>query len=178
VVARFNRTVNISDSQIVDALAKKAGGDRTAATGKTDATTAEYALQQVVLVVASKGGSPEARTREAEALRSRITSCDELVGAVKSLNEATVRTIGKRTEEELPPQFVGLLAEVPVGHLSKPVRTPIGIEMLAVCGKRDLTGDFQIRSKVEEELRSREGEVFARRYINDLRRTAVIDYKK
>jgi peptidyl-prolyl cis-trans isomerase SurA len=178
VVARFSRTVNISDSQIVDALAKKEGGDRAAATKPSEGTTAEYTLQQVVLVVASKGGSPEARTREAEALRGRISSCDQLVEAVRGLGEATVKSIGKRTEDELPGTFRGLLADVPVGRLSKPVRTPIGVEMLAVCGKRDLTGDFQIRSKVEDELRNREGEVFARRYVNDLRRIAVIEYKK
>jgi peptidyl-prolyl cis-trans isomerase SurA len=179
VVARFSRTVNISDGQIVDALAKKEGGNRDAATTKTGTgTTAEYTLQQVVLVVASKGGSPEARTREAEALRGRISSCDQLVGAIRGLGEATVKPIGKRIEDELPPAFRGLLADVPVGHLSKPVRTAIGVEMLAVCEKRDLAGDFQIRSKVEDELRNREGEVFARRYINDLRRIAVIEYKK
>lgn len=178
VVGRFNRSVSISDSQIVDALAKKQGGDKAAAAEPSAGTTAEYTLQQVTLVVAQKGGSPEGRMREAEALRAKISSCDELVGAVKPLREALVKSLGKRTEDELPDAFRGLLADVAVGHLSKPQRTAIGIEMIAVCGKRDLTGDFQVRSKVEDELRAKEGEVFARRYMNDLRRIAVIDYRK
>jgi len=176
VVGRFNRSVSISDSQIVDALAKK-----DAASGKpanpTDGKTSEYTLKQVVLVIPKGAGEAE-RMREAEALRARITSCDQLVEAVKPLREALVKNLGKRTEDELPDQFRGLLGDVAVGHLAKPMRTPIGVEMVAVCDKRDLSGDFSVRNKVEEELRQQEGEVFARRYINDLRRIAVIDYRK
>ena len=177
VVGRFNHTVSISDSQIVDALAKKSPGTGKGETGG-DGKTAEYTLQQVVLVVAQKGGNADARNREAEALRARVTSCDGLVAAVKPMTEALVKPLGMRTEDELPENFRGLLADVPVGRLSKPIRTPVGVEMIAVCGKRDLSGDFQVRSKVEDELRAKEGEVFARRYMNDLRRIAVIDYRR
>lgn len=177
VVGRFGHSLSISDSQVVDALAKKTpDGKAGQATGP--ATTAEYTLQQVVLVVAKQGGNPDARMREAEALRGRITSCDGLVAAVNPLSEAMVKSLGKRTEDELPEAFQGLLADVPVGRLSKPMRTPIGIEMIAVCGKREITGDFKVRTQVEDELRAKEGEVSARRYINDLRRMAVIEYKK
>ena len=175
VVGRFNRTVQISDSQVVDALAKKEGS--TKATGQSDGKTTEYNLKQVVLIIA-KGGGEAGRMKEAEALKARVTTCDGLVEAVKSVPEALVKNLGKRTAEELPEQFRGLLAEVPVGHLSKPQRSPVGVEMVAVCEKRDLSGDFQIRNQVEDELRAKEGEVFARRYVNDLRRIAIIDYRK
>lgn len=176
VVGRFNRTVSISDSQIVDALAKKETSGKPAPQGS--GKTTEYTLQQVVLVVPKQGGNEAGRMREAEALRSRITSCDQLVEAVKPLSSAMVKNLGKRTEDELPEQFRGLLGDVAAGHLAKPMRTPIGIEMLAVCERRDIAGDFTIRTQVEDELRQKEGEVFARRYINDLRRIAVIDYRK
>jgi peptidyl-prolyl cis-trans isomerase SurA len=176
VVGRFNHTVSISDSQIVDALAKKESTGKAA--DKSSGKTTEYTLKQVVLVVAKDGGSEAARMREAEALRARITSCDQLADAVKPLREALVKNLGKRTEDEMPDQFRGLLAEVQAGRLAKPMRTAIGVEMVAVCDRRDLSGDFEVRSKVEEELRAKEGEVFARRYINDLRRIAVIDYRK
>lgn len=175
VMARFSRSVSISDSQIVDALAKKETSDKPAAKGS--GVTAEYTLKQVVLVVPKTGGNEAGRMHEAEALRARISSCDDLAAAVKPLNEALVKNLGKRTEDELPEQFRGLLNDVQVGHLAKPMRTPVGIEILAVCGKRDLSGDYEVRSKVEDELRAKEGEVFARRYVNDLRRIAVINYR-
>lgn len=176
VVGRFNKTVSISDSQIVDALAKKEGAGKEPP--KSDGKTTEYTLKQVVLVVPKQGGNEAARMREAEQIRASVTSCDQLVDAVKPLREAMVKNLGKRTEDEMPEQFRGLLGDVPAGHLAKPMRTPIGVEMVAVCDRRDLSGDFTIRTKVEDELRQQEGEVFARRYINDLRRIAVIDYRK
>lgn len=178
VVGRFSKSVSISDSQIVDALSKKdSSKDKTAATG-AGGTTAEYTMQQVILIVPAAGGDAAGRTKEAEALRARVNGCDGLVDTVKPMKEALVKSLGKRTADELPEAFRTELANMPVGKLSKPSRSALGIEMLIICNKRDVTGDFSIRSKVEEELRNQEGEVFARRYINDLRRIAVIEYKK
>lgn len=178
VTGRFAKSMSISDSQIVDALAKKEATGKGKPASNGTGATAEYTLQQVVLVVPAQGGNADARMKEAEALRTRINGCDGLVEAVKPLKEALVKSLGKRTEDELSDTYREALANVPVGKLTKPSRSAIGIEMIAVCAKRDVTGDFAIRSKVEEELRNQEGEVSSRRYINDLRRTAVIEYKK
>lgn len=175
VVGRFSTSINISDSQIVDALAKKDGGK--AASGSTG-TTAEYTIRQVILIVPAKGGDAGARTREAEALRGRASGCETLVDTVKPIKEAMVKNLGKRTADELPEAFRDELSKTPLGKLTKPSRTGVGVEMLMICEKRDLSGDFSVRSKVEDELRNKEGEVFSRRYMNDLRRLAVIDYKK
>lgn len=177
VVARFNHSVTISDSQIVDALGKKESAGKTPA-AKGAGKTVEYTLKQVILVVPKQGGNEAARMREAEALRARVTSCDQLVSEVKPIDRAVVKNLGKRTADEMPEQFRGLLGDVEPGHLAKPMRTPIGIEIVAVCERRDLGGDFTVRTQVEDELRQKEGEVFARRYINDLRRIAVIDYRR
>jgi peptidyl-prolyl cis-trans isomerase SurA len=57
------------------------------------------------------------------------------------------------------------------------VPTPAAVEMLAVCGTREIQGDLTIRSKVETELREQEGQLLARRYLADLKRQAIIDYK-
>lgn len=175
VVGRFSKSINISDSQIVDALEKKeAGKDKP----KGGGTTAEYNLQQVVVIVKAKGDDPAAREREAEALRARVDGCKDLVATARSVRGTVVKPLGKRTEDELPDSFRAELAKLPVGRLSKPSRSPIGWEMAIACSKRDIGGDFAIRSEVEQELRNQEGEVAARRYMNDLRRIAVIEYKR
>lgn len=176
VVGRFSTSISISDSQIVDALAKKDGG-KAASDGSTG-TTAEYTIRQIILIVPAKGGDAGARTREAEALRGRASGCEALVDTVKPIKEAMVKNLGKRTADELPEAFRDELSKTPVGKLTKPSRTAVGVEMLMICEKRDLSGDFSVRSKVEDELRNKEGEVFSRRYMNDLRRIAVIEYKK
>jgi peptidyl-prolyl cis-trans isomerase SurA len=176
VMGRFSKQITVSDSQIVDALSKKDGGKavQDAAAG----TTAEYNIQQVIFVVPAKGGDAAGRLREAEALRGRVSGCSGLVDTVKPIKEALVKNLGKRTADELPENFREELAKMDVGKLSKPSRSPIGYEMLIICDKRDVAGDFSIRSKVEQDLRNQEGEVYSRRYMNDLRRIAVIEYKK
>ncbi len=176
VMGRFSRQINVSDSQIVDALAKKDGGK--GAQAASSGSTSEYTIQQVVMIVRGKDGDAGGRMKEAEALRSRVSGCAGLVDATKPLKEALVKNLGKRTADELPENFREELGKLEVGKLSKPARSPVGIEMLIICDKRDVAGDFSIRSKVEQELRNQEGEVFSRRYINDLRRMAVIEYKK
>jgi peptidyl-prolyl cis-trans isomerase SurA len=177
VMARFNRTVSIADAAIQDAFERKTGegGDKNAV---AQGTTTEYQLQQVTLVVPKQPpGLGAQRLKEAEALRAKITSCDQLVDAVRSVREAVVRPLGKRTADELPAQFRDVLNGVAVGRLSKPVPTPAAVEMLAVCGTREIQGDLTIRSKVETELREQEGQLLARRYLADLKRQAIIDYK-
>jgi peptidyl-prolyl cis-trans isomerase SurA len=180
VLSRFQRSVTISDAQIVAALEKQKADN--VAKGKAEeparATTAEYALQQVTMVV-PKGtpGGGQSRMKEAEGFRAKATGCEGLVEIARGYKEVVVKNVGKRTEDELPQQFRGTIAETPVGKLSKPVVTPVGVEMLAVCSKRELQADLMVRSKVEDSLREKEGALMARQYISELRRIAVIIVK-
>lgn len=182
VINRFSKTVSITDSQIVAALEKQKAKD--AAGGKAaeppSRTTAEYALNQVTFVVpkGAHAGEGAARLKEAEAFRGKVNGCDTLVQLAKSYREVVVKSIGKRTEDELPPQFRGALADTAVGKATKPVPTPSAVELLVVCARRDIEGDFKVRGKVEDDLREQEGQLLARQYISELRRIAVIDYKR
>lgn len=176
VVGRFSRQIQISDSQVIDALSKKDGGKGQQAA--TSGSTSEYTINQVILIVPAAGGDAGARAREAEALRGRASGCEALREAAKPLKETVVKNLGKRTADELPEVFREELGKMEVGKLSKPQRSALGVEMLMICAKREVAGDFSIRSKVEQDLRNQEGEVYSRRYMNDLRRIAVIEYKK
>lgn len=176
VFARFSRTISIADAQIQDALEKKSDGPDKFAIAK--GTTTEYDLQQITMVVPREPpGLGAQRLKEAEALRAKITSCDQLVPAVRAMKEAVVKPIGKRTADELPAQFRDTLAGTPIGKLTKPVPQPSAVEMLAVCGTREVQGDLTLKSKVETELKEQEGQLMARRYLADLKRQAIIDYK-
>ncbi|MEH0072679.1 hypothetical protein V6L77_24525 [Pannonibacter sp. Pt2-lr] len=70
-----------------------------------------------------------------------------------------------------------VIAKTAVGQLTPPQVTPRGLEMIAVCGKRELASDVAARTEIEDELRQKEGEQLTRRYIQDLRRQSVISYR-
>ena len=88
-----------------------------------------------------------------------------------------MKSIGKRTADELPAQFRDVLAGTAVGKLTKPVPQPTAVEMLAVCATREIQGDLTVKAKVESELKEQEGMLLARRYMAELKRMAIIDYK-
>ena len=178
VMQRFRQQIRIADSDVVEAIrAQQKAGDKAA---NEQAKTVEYRLQQVILVVpaSQRASALPNRRREAEALRARVNGCDGLAAATASLREAVVKNVGHRTDTELPENFAALIAETAVGKLTKPVETTNGLEMLAICDRKELQSDFSIRSKVESDLRQQQGELLTRQYMQELRRFAVIEYKR
>lgn len=179
VLNRFQRTVSITDSQVVDALEKQKKnakpGDKPAA---GNGMTPEYSIQQITFVLSkSSPGGAAGRLRDAEQFRAKASGCNNLVEVARGFKDVVVKNVGKRTADELPAAFRPILEETPAGKLTKPVPTPVGVEVIAVCERREIKADFLVRSKVEDDLREQEGQLLARQYISELRRIAVIDYK-
>lgn len=179
VIGRFQRSVSISDSQVVDALEKQQKDGKAKTASATSNTSTEYTLNQILMVVPAKSppGYLQTRVKEAEALRGKINGCEGLVDTVKGMKETLVKNVGRRTQDELPEGFRTVLDETPVGKATKPQQGGVGVEMLVVCAKRDVEGDFTVRTKVEQDLREQQGQVLTRQYISELRRIAVIEYK-
>jgi peptidyl-prolyl cis-trans isomerase SurA len=178
VMQRFRQQIRIADSDVVEAIkAQQKTGDKAAG---EQTKTIEYRLQQVILVVpaAQRASAMANRRREAEALRAQINGCDGLAAATASMKEAVVKNVGHRTDAELPENFSSLIAETPVGKLTKPIETTNGLEMLAICDRKERESDFSIRTKVEGDLRQKQGELLTRQYMQELRRFAVIEYKR
>jgi peptidyl-prolyl cis-trans isomerase SurA len=181
VVQRFQRTVTIADASVMEAIERQKLDPKGKAkpAGAEGDTTTEYTLAQVTLVVAGKpdAGILAQRNRDAEAIRAAANGCDGLIDVVKRYKESVYKQVGKRTADELPENFRDLLAATPVGKLTKPQVTANGVEILAVCDKREIKGNLVGRTKVEDDLREKEGQVLARQYIAELRKIAVVDYK-
>lgn len=179
VVARFRKTVTIADSQVVAALAKIKDDKKVPAKDAAPSMVAEYTLQHVIFVVpaARRAQIIGARKKEAEALRAKVTGCDTLLAQTRAYKEVVVKPIGKRVEDEVPENMKPGLGGTAVGRLTPPAESPGGLEMLAVCDKREIRSDAIVRAKVEDDLRQKEGLLLDRRYINDLKRIAVIEYR-
>ena len=176
VVGRFRQSVTISDQDVVRALQKQAAKDPKAP--QSDQTN-EYTIQQVIFVVPASAGKAgvEARMKEAEQFRAKFAGCATIAEQARAFRETVVKNLGKRTEDEIPGAFQALLNDTPAGKTTKAVPTPNGAEVLAVCEKKEIHANLMARSKVEEDLREKEGQVMARQYIQELRRFAVIEYK-
>ena len=139
----------------------------------------EYIMRPIILVVPH--GSPdaayEARKRVADALRGRFVSCTDGIAFAQGLPEVAVRDPVSKSSADLPQQLRDILDNTEVGHLTPPEQTDEGIQMFAVCSKKESKTDTPEARKLRDEMFEKKFGAKAKRYLADLRRQAMIEYK-
>jgi peptidyl-prolyl cis-trans isomerase SurA len=173
VRGRYQSTLEIFDKDILqEMINKKPDGEETA--------SYDYTLRPILFVVPS--GSPatvfEDRKREAEGLRNRFRGCEDGLPFARALKDVAVRDQIVRSSADVPPDLRKGLDSVPVGQLTAPEITKLGIEMFAVCAKDASKADNSPGKKqARETLFNQKFEQQSKRYLQDLRRAALIEYK-
>jgi peptidyl-prolyl cis-trans isomerase SurA len=144
-----------------------------------DSVGYEYMLRPIVFVVAP--GSPDAvfdaRKREADALRARFADCTTGLPFARALTEVAVREQVIKFSADLPQQSRAILDGTDLGHLTPPERTSEGMQMFAVCGKKETKNDTPEQKKIHDELFDKKFGAKAAIYLQKLRREAMIEYK-
>jgi peptidyl-prolyl cis-trans isomerase SurA len=139
----------------------------------------EYTVRPIVLIVPR--GAPdaayEARKRDADALRGRFASCADGIPFARGLPEVAVRDSINKSSADLPPALRTILDNVEIGHLTPPEQTAEGIQMFAVCSKKESKTDAPGFKEVRDKIFEKRFGAKANRYLADLRRQAMIEYK-
>jgi peptidyl-prolyl cis-trans isomerase SurA len=139
----------------------------------------EYAVRPIVFIVPR--GAPdaayEARKRDADALRGRFANCTDGIAFARGLPEVAVRDPINKSSADLPPALRTILDNVEIGHLTPPEQTAEGIQMFAVCSKKESKTDTPGLKEVRDKMFEKKFGVRANRYLADLRRQAMIEYK-
>jgi peptidyl-prolyl cis-trans isomerase SurA len=139
----------------------------------------EYMMRPIVFVVApgSAAAAYEVRKREANALRARFDSCSTGLAFARALAGVAVRDQLVKFSADLPQQSRAILDGTEVGRLTPPEQTSEGIEMFAVCDKKETKNDTPAQKKVREEIFQQKFGAQAAAYLRKLRREAYIEYK-
>lgn len=170
VQATFRATTQVTEQDLVAAL--KRDKDREMV---IDAPV--YELQQVTIAL-PENPSPE-RLNQAEArareLRGRFNSCSEGIPLAKKTRNVVVREIGPRMGVDYTPPIRKLLDETPVGKLTEPFQQARGLVMFAICDKKIVKSANAAMKEIEPELTNTKGEAFAKQYLRQLKRDAVIE---
>ena len=139
----------------------------------------EYILRPVVLIVPR--GSPdaayEARKREAEGLRSRFQNCSDGVTFARALPDVAVRDQVSKFSADLAQQLRQILDGTAVGHLTPPEQTAEGIQLFAVCAKKETKSETPEMKEIRDQMFQQKFGAQAKRYLETLRRQAMIEYK-
>jgi peptidyl-prolyl cis-trans isomerase SurA len=172
VRGRFSQSLQVREKDIL-AEAEKKGGEG-------GVVTYEYSLRPILFVVprGSAAAVVEGRTREAEALRTRFQNCDEGIPFATALRDVAVRNAITKTSADLPPALREILDKTPVGKLTAPEVTQNGVEVFALCSKKETTADSAVKRQAREEIFSKQFQAKANRYLEELRKGAMIEHLK
>jgi len=140
----------------------------------------EYVVRPIVMIVPR--GAPdsafEARKHDADALRGRFVNCADGVPFARGLPEVAVRDPINKSSAELPPALRSILDNTEVGHLTPPEQTVEGIQMFAICSKKESKTDAPGLKEVRDKMFEKKFGAKANRYLAELRRQAMIEYKQ
>jgi peptidyl-prolyl cis-trans isomerase SurA len=174
VRGRFKESLQVGEKDV--AAAVEVNGDDK---DKPQTESFEYQMRPIVLIV-PRGAAPaatETRRKEAEALRTRVQTCDEANNLFKSMQNAAIRDTVTKTSADLPAVLRDVLDKTPIGHLTAPEVTKQGVEMVALCGRKPTTVDTPKKREVREKMFTEKFEKKSKAYLEEVRKAAMIEYR-
>lgn len=136
----------------------------------------QYTMRQVIFVVRrnAPAGQRAARAKEAESLRSRVTSCDQVPQLAREYKEVVVKPPVRRLSSDLSTSLQKLLESLPDGRMTPPEPTVNGIEVVAICDRREVPADISSNRDLRNELLGKRLEAYEKRMLDKMRQTSII----
>ena len=136
----------------------------------------QYTMQQVIFVVRRNAPDSvrQARLKEAESLRSRISSCQQVSGISREYREVVVKPPIRRLSSDLAPALQKLLESLPDGRMAPPEVTANGIEVVAICDRREVPADISSNRELRNELLGQRLQAYEKRLLDKMRQTSII----
>ena len=172
VRGRFKASLEITDSDVEAQL-------QLHKTETKEDVGYEYTLRPIsfIVPVGSADAAFTARTREADALRARFATCSDGIPFARALNGVAVRDPVIKFSSELPQALRQILDTTQEGHLTPPETTTDGVQMFAICGKRQTKSDTPETREVRDQMFQKKFGAKAKIYLQQLRRQAMIEYR-
>ena len=101
----------------------------------------------------------------------------EFWSAYVAAKRGTDGDLGRLRLGDMPGRFSDAVVALSVGQPSAPVRSEEAVHVFMVCAREDPEPDLPTRDDVANSLWDQRLDLLARRYLRDLRRAAVIEYR-
>jgi peptidyl-prolyl cis-trans isomerase SurA len=169
---RFQSSLQINEKSVLAEIETRKKDDATPVIGY------DYTLRPILFVV-PRGNTAlaDARRRDAEALRTRFTACDTGLSLARSLRDVVIREPITKNSSELAPALRDILDKTEIGHLTAPETTTQGIELFALCEKKETKAETPEKREARDKLFGEQFQTKAKRYLRELRRQAMIEHK-
>lgn len=171
VRGRFGSSLQVGDADIADALKSSNEADT--------AVSYTYTLYPITVVIpaGSSAGVIDGKRQIAENLRARFNSCQTGLPLARALRDVAVREPITKNSAELPEPFRELLGKLEVGRLSTPDSTAQGLQMFALCDKKESKADSPAKREIREKLFTSRYQAESKKFLDEIRKSAMIEYK-
>jgi peptidyl-prolyl cis-trans isomerase SurA len=172
VRGKFASSLQVGEADIASALKARNEAD-------TPSVAYNYTLYPITIVVprGASEGILSAKRQEAENLRGRFTTCNQGLALARGLRDVAVREPVTRSSADLPQQLRDMLGAMEVGRLTSPETTEQGLQMFAVCGKKQSTAESPAQREAREQIFTKRYEAESKKYLEEIRKQAMIEYK-
>jgi peptidyl-prolyl cis-trans isomerase SurA len=147
--------------------------------GAVDPRDIQVHLMQVALPLEANAQPPEvARTlARAESIGATVVGCAQMAAVIDEVGTPQSGDLGRLRLGDMPGRFSDAVVALSVGQPSAPVRSEEAVHVFMVCAREDPEPDLPTRDDVANSLWDQRLDLLARRYLRDLRRAAVIEYR-
>lgn len=122
-------------------------------------------------------GQVDEATQKLMALKTRLTGCDNFETIASKTGGVVAGDLGEANIKDLRPDFRDAATSLQIGQISNPIRTDVGLHLIAVCGKREAGVNLPTREEIESRLEDEQLSLISRRYLRDLRNSATIEMR-
>jgi peptidyl-prolyl cis-trans isomerase SurA len=168
---KFQQDFNISETSINEETEKEKKG-------ASSEVGYDYTLRPILfLVPRGNAALQEARRKDADALRGRFVNCDTGLPLARSLRDVIIRASVTKNSSDLQPALREILNKTELGHLTPLETTDEGIQVFAVCEKKETKSETPEKRAALEKIMANRFDARSKAYLKDLRRQAMIEHK-
>jgi peptidyl-prolyl cis-trans isomerase SurA len=146
--------------------------DKRSSAGQTLVSLKQVA---VALPAGATQADIDAAKTKLEGVRGQIKGCDGLEAVAGKTPGVVGGDLGEAEISDLSPEFKDAATTLQPGQLSQPIRTNVGLHVLAICGKRSGGAAPIDHDRIENQLTGQQLAMISRRYMRDLRNSATIE---
>ncbi|MCB2010884.1 MAG: peptidylprolyl isomerase [Geminicoccaceae bacterium] len=121
--------------------------------------------------------SVELANAQAVALGPRLQNCDAVIDVADQLDTPGSGDLGWVHPRDIPADLARIIAQLPVGKISEPIRSASGIHLIMVCATGGDQAEELRRDQMRAKLERAQIQRLANRYLRDLRKDAFIDVR-
>ncbi|MFQ5784365.1 MAG: peptidylprolyl isomerase [Alphaproteobacteria bacterium] len=144
-----------------------------------DADDAQVTLKQILLPLPAEApdSTVAAQSARAATIRQTIPDCNAMSRTAATIAPGMSGDLGKLRLKDLPKNLREVVRDLPVGRISQPVRSKLGLHLLMVCDRVEAASSLPDRETIRNRLTDKRVELLSRSYLRDIRRSAFVDIR-